>query len=123
MSAQTAPAVAPVPVMQPQPIQPVRQPIINSPAQFPMQQQQLPPPVPVAQPEDETEQQKALLMKVLQLTDEQINALPPQSRDQIRQLVRIYIHILCVLFINVYFGIEKSIDNATIINYPFLASS
>jgi cleavage stimulation factor subunit 2 len=39
------------------------------------------------QPQDETEQQKALLMQVLQLTDEQINALPPQHRDQIRQLV------------------------------------
>jgi hypothetical protein len=37
---------------------------------------------------DETEQQKALLMKVLQLTDEQINELPPQTRDQIRQLVK-----------------------------------
>ncbi|KAI7893635.1 uncharacterized protein EV154DRAFT_501041 [Mucor mucedo] len=75
-----APIVAPViPVMQPmQPMQsirqPIRQPIINSPAPIPN---------PV---EDETEQQKALLMKVLQLTDDQINALPPQTRDQIRQL-------------------------------------
>lgn len=38
---------------------------------------------------DDAEQQKALLMKVLQLTDDQINELPPQTRDQIRQLVRI----------------------------------
>ncbi|CAO3654341.1 unnamed protein product [Mucor hiemalis] len=78
MSTQPAPpvAAAPIPVMQPQPIQPVRQPIINTPAPIPAQQQ----------PEDETEQQKALLMKVLQLTDDQINALPPQTRDQIRQL-------------------------------------
>lgn len=90
MSTQPAPpvAAAPIPVMQPQPIQPVRQPIINNPA-----------PIPAQQPEDETEQQKALLMKVLQLTDDQINALPPQTRDQIRQLVRqnylevIYVHL------------------------------
>lgn len=78
MNAQpVAPVIAPViPVMQPiQPMQPIRQPIINNPAPIPN---------PV---EDETEQQKALLMKVLQLTDDQINALPPQTRDQIRQLV------------------------------------
>jgi cleavage stimulation factor subunit 2 len=80
MSSQPAPPVAPIPVMQPQPIQPIRQPIINNPVSIP--NQQLP-----NQPEDETEQQKALLMKVLQLTDDQINALPPQTRDQIRQLV------------------------------------
>ncbi|KAI9496065.1 hypothetical protein BDB00DRAFT_869967 [Zychaea mexicana] len=35
---------------------------------------------------DVKEQQKALLMQVLQLTDEQINALGPEHRDQIRQL-------------------------------------
>jgi hypothetical protein len=38
-------------------------------------------------PNDAAEQQKALLMQVLQLSDEQIEALPPQHRDQIRQLV------------------------------------
>ncbi|KAI8391686.1 uncharacterized protein BYT42DRAFT_642111 [Radiomyces spectabilis] len=32
------------------------------------------------------EQQRAILMQVLQLTDDQINSLPPQQRDQIRQL-------------------------------------
>lgn len=80
MTAATVPhvPVAPVaPVMQQQP-QPIRQP---APIPAPVVQQ------PVA--EDETEQQKALLMKVLQLTDDQINALPPQTRDQIRQLVRL----------------------------------
>lgn len=75
MSTQpVAPVAAPIIPVMPQPIQPIRQPILN-------------PPVPVQQ-EDETEQQKALLMKVLQLTDDQINALPPQTRDQIRQLVK-----------------------------------
>ena len=75
MSTQPVAPVAPIIPAVPQPIQPIRQPIIN------------PIPAPV-QPEDETEQQKALLMKVLQLTDDQINALPPQTRDQIRQLVK-----------------------------------
>lgn len=75
MSTQPVAPVAPIIPAMPQPIQPIRQPIIN------------PIPAPV-QPEDETEQQKALLMKVLQLTDDQINALPPQTRDQIRQLVK-----------------------------------
>lgn len=37
------------------------------------------------------EQQKALLMQVMQLTDEQINALAPEHRDQIRQLVSVFI--------------------------------
>ncbi|KAI7897517.1 uncharacterized protein BX663DRAFT_527942 [Cokeromyces recurvatus] len=69
-----ATATATPPVMQ---TQPVRPPIVNNP---------VPNQGPPTQPEDETEQQKALLMKVLQLTDEQINALPPQTRDQIRQL-------------------------------------
>ncbi|KAG2190040.1 hypothetical protein INT46_007405 [Mucor plumbeus] len=65
-------AVVPTPVLQqPQPMMSSSVPILN---------QQQP------QPEDETEQQKALLMKVLQLTDDQINALPPQTRDQIRTL-------------------------------------
>ncbi|KAI7861973.1 hypothetical protein BDF14DRAFT_1861718 [Spinellus fusiger] len=32
------------------------------------------------------EQQKALLMQVLQLTEDQINVLPPEHRDQIRLL-------------------------------------
>jgi cleavage stimulation factor subunit 2 len=74
-AATVPPVVAPVaPVMQ-QP-QPIRQPA-------PI----IPPPVQQPVVEDETEQQKALLMKVLQLTDDQINALPPQTRDQIRQLV------------------------------------
>lgn len=36
---------------------------------------------------DVKEQQKALLMQVMQLTDEQINALAPEHREQIRQLV------------------------------------
>ena len=38
---------------------------------------------------DVKEQQKALLMQVMQLTDEQINALAPEHRDQIRQLVSV----------------------------------
>jgi cleavage stimulation factor subunit 2 len=83
MTAATVPPVAVAPVAPVAPImqqpQPIRQPA--------------PIPAPVQQPvvaEDETEQQKALLMKVLQLTDDQINALPPQTRDQIRQLVRAF---------------------------------
>lgn len=112
-----APIVAPViPVMQPmqsmQSIrQPIRQPIINSPAPIPN---------PV---EDETEQQKALLMKVLQLTDDQINALPPQTRDQIRQLVRYYNpkeRKRKLTFFIINFFVENSIDHATIINFFYL---
>ncbi|CAO0796928.1 unnamed protein product [Mucor circinelloides] len=76
------------PVVAPQP-QPIVAPIAVAPP--PPVLQQAPPMMggvpPMQQPmEDETEQQKALLMKVLQLTDEQINALPPQTRDQIRTL-------------------------------------
>ncbi|OBZ82308.1 hypothetical protein A0J61_09641, partial [Choanephora cucurbitarum] len=89
------PPVAAAPMIQPQPIRH----LMNS-STPPIANQIQPPPPPVAVPpqaplpnaplppqEDETEQQKALLMKVLQLTDDQINALPPQTRDQIRQLV------------------------------------
>lgn len=79
------------PVVAPQP-QPIVAPIAVAPP--PPVLQQAPPMMggvpPMQQPmEDETEQQKALLMKVLQLTDEQINALPPQTRDQIRTLVSV----------------------------------
>ncbi|KAI9484264.1 MAG: RNA recognition domain-containing protein [Benjaminiella poitrasii] len=70
----TAAATVP-PVTQPQPVRPPTGiNLVPNQASMP------------TQPEDETEQQKALLMKVLQLSDEQINALPPQTRDQIRQL-------------------------------------
>ncbi|KAI8984674.1 hypothetical protein BDF20DRAFT_911749 [Mycotypha africana] len=94
---QQSPAVAPqqqLPPQQPPPVQQQATPIIQS--QQP--QQPLLPQVPMAgtptmgqsqpmQPMmDDPEQQKQLLMKVLQLTDEQINALPPHTRDQIRQL-------------------------------------
>ncbi|KAI8337855.1 hypothetical protein BD560DRAFT_377836 [Blakeslea trispora] len=91
--AMTPPVVAPM--MQPQPIRQQQQQQINSTP--PIAHQMPPPPMavppqmplsntPLPPQEDETEQQKALLMKVLQLTDDQINALPPQTRDQIRQL-------------------------------------
>lgn len=39
-------------------------------------------------PPNVQEQQKALLMQVMHLTEEQINALPAEHRDQIRQLVK-----------------------------------
>lgn len=44
---------------------------------------------PIIHIADVKEQQKALLMQVMQLTDEQINALAPEHRDQIRQLVSV----------------------------------
>ncbi|KAL9538074.1 hypothetical protein MBANPS3_011216 [Mucor bainieri] len=85
----TAAIVPPVAAAGPPQPQPIIAPIAVAPPP-PVLQQQAPPMMGVPgmqQPmEDETEQQKALLMKVLQLTDEQINALPPQTRDQIRTL-------------------------------------
>ncbi|KAF7730974.1 Cleavage stimulation factor subunit 2 [Apophysomyces ossiformis] len=94
--APATPASAPAPAvnMPPAPpIVPVAQPM---PAQQPQIPPQQPPmmasPVPPSGPPapdaatDAKEHQKALLMQVLQLTDEQINALPPEHRDQIRQL-------------------------------------
>ncbi|OAC99137.1 hypothetical protein MUCCIDRAFT_133242, partial [Mucor lusitanicus CBS 277.49] len=63
---QPQPIVAPIAVATPPPVL-QQQPMMGVPG--------MQPPM-----EDETEQQKALLMKVLQLTDEQINALPPQTR-------------------------------------------
>jgi len=38
------------------------------------------------------EQQKALLLQVLKLTDEQINALPPEQKASIMQLKAQYGH-------------------------------
>lgn len=102
---------APQPIRQPPPVVPQQQPMMNNPLPTPNQMSpQL--------PEDGPEQQKALLMRVLQLTDEQINALPPQARDQIRILVR---NVKVLLFqsvsvlIELYFIIEKPIDNTTTI--------
>lgn len=87
--------VAAAPIMQ-QP-QPIRQ---TPPVMPTIPNQQM---MPSAQiPEDETEQQKALLMKVLQLTDDQINALPPQARDQIRTLVRKKIVRLCKIMLIIH---------------------
>lgn len=55
-------------------------------------------------------------MRVLQLTDEQINALPPQTRDQVRQLVRsLLTHFLWFLTNKLHIKIENSINNAIII--------
>jgi cleavage stimulation factor subunit 2 len=81
VAAQPQPIAAPIAVVPP-PVLQQPQPMMSS--SVPILNQQQP------QPEDETEQQKALLMKVLQLTDDQINALPPQTRDQIRTLVRYF---------------------------------
>ncbi|KAK4514308.1 uncharacterized protein ATC70_001900 [Mucor velutinosus] len=72
---QPQPIVAPIAVAPPPPVLQQAPPMMGG--IVPGMQQPM---------EDETEQQKALLMKVLQLTDEQINALPPQTRDQIRTL-------------------------------------
>ncbi|ORY95821.1 hypothetical protein BCR43DRAFT_459743 [Syncephalastrum racemosum] len=52
----------------------------------PQQPPTMPSPQAPAGADAAQEQQKALLRQVLQLTDEQINALPPVHRDQIRQL-------------------------------------
>ncbi|KAI8887605.1 hypothetical protein K501DRAFT_175147 [Backusella circina FSU 941] len=60
-------------------------PVVNSPVPPSVEPQQQP---NLDTPNDAAEQQKALLMQVLQLSDEQIEALPPQHRDQIRQLVK-----------------------------------
>ncbi|CEP12481.1 hypothetical protein [Parasitella parasitica] len=79
-------AIVPPVVAQQQPvvaIAPPPPPVLQQPPPLMMGSSSAPMLNPV---EDETEQQKALLMKVLQLTDEQINALPPQTRDQIRTL-------------------------------------
>ncbi|KAG0165826.1 hypothetical protein DFQ28_007424 [Apophysomyces sp. BC1034] len=98
-----APATpAPTPVVNVPPVAPVAPiaPVAPVAQQFPVQQPQIPPqrppmmanpvpPVTAPAPEatvDAKEHQKALLMQVLQLTDEQINELHPQHRDQIRQL-------------------------------------
>ncbi|CAM0135563.1 hypothetical protein VKS41_005212 [Umbelopsis sp. WA50703] len=64
--------------------------------QMPFQQQpefnQPPPSLPQAQPpmpgapDDLQQQQKALLMQVLQLSDAEISALPPGQQEQVRQL-------------------------------------
>ncbi|CDH58671.1 cleavage stimulation factor subunit 2-like [Lichtheimia corymbifera JMRC:FSU:9682] len=70
----------PTPMMMPPQQQP---PMVPSPAA-----PQAPAPMPgMGEPSaDVKEQQKALLMQVMQLTEEQINALAPEHRDQIRQL-------------------------------------
>ncbi|KAI8137946.1 hypothetical protein BJV82DRAFT_674232 [Fennellomyces sp. T-0311] len=86
MNTGASPSPVPPPAQQP-----------PMPVQQQQQQQQQPPPAPMPIPMptmggapvaggDVKEQQKALLMQVLQLTDEQINALGPEHRDQIRQL-------------------------------------
>lgn len=48
-------------------------------------------PAATADPSD-AEKQRALLMQIMALTAEQINALPPQQRDQILQLVVLHRH-------------------------------
>ncbi|KAI9317541.1 hypothetical protein BX666DRAFT_1637062 [Dichotomocladium elegans] len=89
---------APPPMMAPQvPLSHMQSPLQQQPQQqqlhqplshmAPPPQPQLPQQQPMAvDPGDVKEQQKALLMQVMQLTDEQINALAPEHRDQIRQL-------------------------------------
>ncbi|KAI9243826.1 hypothetical protein BDA99DRAFT_529808 [Phascolomyces articulosus] len=85
------PPMPPPPQQQPQ--QPPQQRHPQVPPQVPPQMPNMPlmGGIPGAAPTnaaggDVKEQQKALLMQVLQLTDEQINALGPEHRDQIRQL-------------------------------------
>lgn len=47
-----------------------------------------PPPIAQSTPhQPSAEQQRALIMQIMSLTPEQINALPPQQRDQVLQLV------------------------------------
>lgn len=60
---------------------------------------------------DVKEQQKALLMQVMQLTDEQINALAPEHRDQIRQLVSGYHSFNSLLSLHVSFAPFLSLES------------
>ncbi|KAI8060373.1 uncharacterized protein B0P05DRAFT_605852 [Gilbertella persicaria] len=76
MTSAMTPAVPVMPMAQPQPI---RQQVNTPPMSQPM-------PIVPTNPEDDPEHQKAVLMQVLQLTDEQISLLPANTREQIRQL-------------------------------------
>lgn len=80
------PSIPPTAPMAPtmQPVPPASHPMAPMPVQAPMEPS---PPVPTpAPPPQLDEQQRMLLQQVLQLTPEQINALPPDQRASILQL-------------------------------------
>ncbi|KAI8388400.1 uncharacterized protein BYT42DRAFT_492362 [Radiomyces spectabilis] len=83
----------PPPAVMQTPVQPSMPPMPTMPVIPPSQPPQ--PPVNHTMPFPAAEQQKALLMQVLQLTEEQINALPPEHREQIRLLVNFSLHKKC----------------------------
>ncbi|CAO3607688.1 unnamed protein product [Cunninghamella blakesleeana] len=76
----------PPPMMQQQPPSMMQQQMVPPPMGQPMNQPMSQPPMQGNAPDPAAEQQKALLMQVLQLTEDQINNLPPEHREQVRQL-------------------------------------